>query len=216
MLPYETWDPRSAEGLALEELVTLLEEKAKGWDWKNYIPVLQASIDHGLLLQGANLTRQQRAKFAQSEQCTMSRGQHMLNFCEVLDDEKTAAIKQLIYDAHCEYLPMEHTAPLVNSQIAKDASFALSLLEAQYSDKVLLIAGKIHVRNDIGVPVHLQSLGAESLSIAFIVVDLERTKISDYFDQLHGQQFDYVVFTPNDRNQNPCIEFADKLKKLKQ
>jgi uncharacterized iron-regulated protein len=215
MLPYETWDPRSAEGLSLDELVSLLEEQAKGWDWKSYSPVLKASIEHGLLLNGANLTREQRANYAHSEECILTRGQQTLNFCEVLDNDRRATIKQLIYDAHCEYLPLEHTGPMANTQIAKDASFALSMLEAHDSEKVLLIAGKIHVRNDIGVPVHLQRLGAESISIAFIVVDPERTEISDYFDDVHGQQFDYAVFTPNDRNQDPCIEFADKLKKLK-
>ena len=215
MLPYDSWDPDSARGLTLNALVQLLEEQASGWEWEKYRPLLKVSVDHGLLLHGANLTREQRANYAHPEECTLARGERTLNLCAVLDKEKTATLKQLIYDAHCEYLPLEHTDPLASTQIAKDASFALSLLEAQDSEKVILIAGKIHVRNDIGVPVHLRRLGAESISIAFMVVDPNRTEFSQYFDQEHGQQFDYAVFTPNDRNQDPCVEFADKLKKLK-
>ena len=215
MLPYDGWDPQSAVGLELTGLVNLLENQSKGWDWNAYIPILKASIEKELLLNGANLTKPQRAQYAHSEECIVSRGEQTLNSCEVLDSDQLALLNQLIYDAHCEYLPKENTGPLANIQVAKDASFALSLLTAKDSEKILLITGKIHARKDIGVPVHLQRLGAESISIAFMVVDPERSEVTDYFDQELGQQFDFAVFTPNDRNQDPCIEFAEKLKKFK-
>ena len=220
MLPYDSWNPEAGLELDIENLLAHLNEQASGWDWESYAPILKLSLKHQLPLNGANLSKQQRAHYAQGndnqqQECIISRDKLELDICNALSTEKLAQMKQLIFDAHCEYLPLEHTDPLANTQIAKDAAFALSLVQSKKADKNLLIAGKIHVRKDIGVPVHLQRLGAKSSSIAFMVVDPERTQIEEYIDDKFGRQFDYVIFTPNDRNQDPCVEFAEKLKKLK-
>jgi len=82
--------------------------------------------------------------------------------------------------------------------------------------KVALIAGAVHVRKDIGVPVHLQRLGKQFVSIAFLNVDPDKLEVEDYIDQAElNQQFDYIYFTPSERNQDPCVEFAEQLKKMK-
>jgi len=101
-------------------------------------------------------------------------------------------------------------------QMAKDASFALSMANIGESHKVVLIAGAVHVRKDIGVPVHLQRLGKESVSIAFMAVDPEKLTVKEYSESLAlSEQFDYVYFMPSERNQDPCVEFAEQLKKMK-
>ena len=82
--------------------------------------------------------------------------------------------------------------------------------------KVALIAGAVHVRKDIGVPVHLQRLGRKSVSIAFVNVDPDKLSVEEYLDHAELiRQFDYLYFTPSERNQDPCIEFAEQLNKMK-
>ncbi|MEM8844611.1 MAG: ChaN family lipoprotein [Pseudomonadota bacterium] len=215
MLPHEGWEPDKSVGHDLETLLIQLKEQAKGWEWDIYTPILKLSLKHDLPLNGANLTKQERTNYTQPDECEIIRNQQKLEFCDALSVEKIDYLKQLIFAAHCEYLPLEHTDPLVNTQIAKDAAFALNITQSRDMDKVILIAGKNHVRKDIGVPVHLQQLGETSNSIAFVAVDPERTHLNDYLKHEFEDQYDYMVFTPSDRNQDPCIEFAEKLKKFK-
>lgn len=109
---------------------------------------------------------------------------------------------------------------MMQVQLAKDASFALTMANLKDQYQIALIAGAVHVRKDIGVPVHLQKLGfplhETVASVAFLNVDPNKLQISDYFSDANiTHQYDYVIFTPSERNQDPCEEFADQLKKMK-
>lgn len=215
MLAYDNWNQSEPHKLRLSELLAQLEEVASKWDWQQYSPILQIQIDHQLQIVGANLSDDQRSEFSKGESCGITRQGSSLEFCELLDENQRDSIRQLIFDAHCTYLPVEHIDPLLNIQIAKDASFALTLSEIGATHKAVLIAGAVHVRKDIGVPVHLKRLGGESISIAFIDVAPEKLSPKDYFDQPNlDQQFDYIYFTPSERNQDPCVEFEEQLKKM--
>ena len=220
MLAYDNWKVFSGLEMSTEELNNKLEEVAGVWKWHLYQPLVQLKQDHHLPMIGANLTREQRSEYSNDDHCKMSRGDIDSDFCELMDDSQQGVIRQLIYDAHCDYLPYEHTGSLMNTQIAKDASFALSLVSTAATHKVVLIAGAVHVRKDIGVPVHLQQLGEKSTSIAFINVSPEISDPEEYIEQSQPDQsllsqFDYVYFTPSERNQDPCVEFAEQLKKMK-
>ncbi len=220
MLNYEEWQAYSEKEMSTEELNETLEEVAGVWKWHLYAPLIDLKQAHDLPMVGANLTREQRSEFSDDKQCSMTREDVSTDFCELMDEAQQSAIRKLIFDAHCDYLPYEHTGSLMNTQIAKDASFALSLATVAATHKVVLIAGAVHVRKDIGVPVHLQQLGEKSTSIAFINVDPEITDPEEYIEQTQPDQslslqFDYVYFTPSERNQDPCVEFAEQLKKMK-
>ena len=219
MVAYDDWSKLQTEyssKQSLESLHKKLEEISGQWDWELYKPILEVQIEHQLPIVGANLTRAQLNEYSSDEKCRVSRQGVVLEFCDSLADDMQAAIKQLIFDAHCGYLPLEHTKPLLLTQMAKDASFALSLANMGNTYKVALIAGAVHVRKDIGVPVHLQRLGKQSVSIAFVNVDPDKLSIEEYIDYADlTQQFDYIYFTPSERNQDPCIEFAEQLKKMK-
>ncbi len=216
MLAYDDWDQSLHPELSLQQLHQSLEEVSSKWDWQLYEPILKLQIKHQLPMVGANLTRAQLDKYSSKQTCEISRDGYTIELCEVLSPNQEETIQQLIFDAHCGYLPLEHTQPLLRTQVAKDASFALSLAKMGKMHKVALIAGAVHVRKDIGVPVHLQSLGMESVSIAFLNVDPDKVQVEQYFDQADlNQQFDYLYFTPSERNQDPCVEFAEQLKKMK-
>ena len=220
MINYQDSAQLQQSQFGLDTLSNKLEEIAGKWNWQAYLPILKLKIDHDLEMLGANLPREQLDSFSRQEQCKIARDQAQLDVCQLLNAEQKETIQELIYDAHCGYLPREHTEPLMRTQIAKDASFALSLLEASTNSKAVLIAGSVHVRKDIGVPVHLRELGKTFVSMTFMNVDPEKTKAEDYVhasssSMSQNQQFDYIFFTPSERNQDPCVEFAEQLKKMK-
>ena len=220
MIIYDDWVQHRVPQLTLDELTQKLEQVAERWPWQLYQPLLQLQIKHQLPMVGGNLSRAQLDKFSTNEQCDITRKELTINTCDVLDQTQQETIKQLIYDAHCEYLPLAHTPPLLQAQVAKDASFAISLADNAASHHVALIAGAVHVRKDIGVPVHLQALGysiAKSIiSVAFINVQPGKNNVADYFDSPHiAEQYDYILFTPSERNQDPCEEFAEQLQRMK-
>ena len=216
MLAYEDWKQPLHPEYSLDELHQKLEQVSSRWDWDLYRPILDIQIKHQLPMVGANLTRVQIDEYSSDEKCQLTRQGTSLAFCDLLTDDQKNSIKQLIFDAHCGYLPLENSAPLLKTQMAKDASFAVSLVNLGNTHKVALIAGAVHIRKDIGVPVHLHRLGQQSVSIAFVNVDPDKLAVEDYVDHADSnQQFDYLYFTPSERNQDPCVEFAEQLKKMK-
>ena len=215
MLAVEAWPDQAKTWSNLSELQSQWEQAAKLWQWDLYQPILELAVERELPVLAANLTKQQRTEYAKDSVCSIQRDGKEIEFCDTISAEQKQIIEQLILDAHCGYLQAENLPPLVNTQIAKDASFALSLVQSTEKNPAVLIAGAVHVRNDIGVPVYLRSLGKESMSIAFIAVDPERDQPEQYFDHALGRQFDYALFTPSERNIDPCDEFAEQLKKMK-
>lgn len=216
MLSVAAWHDQPERWADLAELKRNLTAVAKEWQWELYEPILELAVDRNLPLIAANLSKQQRAYFAEQANCQVEQAGKKFNFCDTISPERKKIMEKLILDAHCGYLPAKHAPPLANTQIAKDASFALSLYRAGMEYNVVLIAGAVHVRKDIGVPRHLRRIGLDSVSIAFMPVDPDRAKPADYFNQNMGLQFDYIYFTPSERNVDPCTEFAEQLKRMKQ
>jgi uncharacterized iron-regulated protein len=196
------------------QLSKALDAEASRWDWSIYQPIIDIAIDKKMPIFAANLSREALKKYAQGTVCELVHANNSMQICDTINETKYTAINQLIYDAHCGYVPTEQLNPLVNIQIAKDAAFALSMVEAGEDSNAVLIAGAVHTRKDIGVPVHLQKLGVDSLSIVFLPVDPLKENPETYFDQQFGDQYDYVFFTPSERNTDPCVEFAEQLKKM--
>lgn len=217
MLEIDTWPHSGKVWADRSELTEQLELLAKDWDWEIYQPVIELAIMEKLPIFPANLSRKTlSARYADGSSCELMLGEKSMQICDTINQEKRSAINQLIFDAHCGYVPNDKLAPLVNTQIAKDAAFALSMVNAGEHRRAVLITGAVHARKDIGVPVHLKKLGFDSLSIVFKPVDPARLKPQEYFDQHLAMPYEYVFFTPSERNTDPCVEFAEQLKRMKQ
>ena len=215
MLAIEEWQYDHRRWSSLAELRKSVRATSGKWQWELYDPILKIAVQHNMPIRAANLTPQQRMRYAGENNCQVQQAGQTFRFCDTLSSAQNKAIGKLILDAHCGYLQVGQEPPLVQTQIAKDASFALSLYRAGKENKVVFIAGAVHVRKDIGVPRHLKRIGINSLSIAFIPVNPEKVTPADYIDHKLGRPFDYIIFTPSDRNTDPCVEFAEQLKKLK-
>lgn len=132
---------------------------AGGWPWQDYGPLVMAAVKAGVPVLGGNLPR------AQMKQ-TMADARY--------DSHLPAAGWQLqldaIKDGHCGLLPESQFAPMARIQLARDESMAKVSTAAQKLAKpgqsVLLVAGRGHVRSDIGVPTWLPADFKSKVAIA--------------------------------------------------
>lgn len=214
MLEVDTWPQSGHVWQDSEQLNTELMSLANRWDWQIYQPIIEVAVAERLPIVAANLSREALSSYSDGTACQLAREEKSVQICDTINQAKNAAINALIFDAHCGYVPREQLAPLVNIQITKDASFALSMINAGEDGNAVLITGAVHARKDIGVPVHLKKLGFDSLSIVFKPVDPIKENPQEYLDDRLGQQYDYIFFTPSERNTDPCVEFAEQLKKM--
>ncbi len=200
-----------------EQLLQQLEKVSPGWDWPIYQPVIDVARQAQLSLYGANIDKQlQHLIMRDPQRCQFEIQAHQVNLCQALPAPRQQFIKQTIYHSHCGYMPIEHTQGMAHVQMAKDTSMAIGVAASSIQAKVILIAGSTHIRKDIGVPAQLMKLAKPSLSIAILPVHPERSEATDYW-QRDSQlaPYDYVIFTPSDTNQDPCVEFSKQLEKMR-
>ncbi|QXZ09198.1 ChaN family lipoprotein [Comamonas sp. Y33R10-2] len=130
-----------------------------GWPWKDYGPMVMAAVQAGVPVLGGNLPR------AQMKQ-VMGDARY--------DSHLPTAGWQLqldaIRDGHCGLLPESQFTPMARIQLARDEAMAKAITAAQKAAKpgqtVLLIAGRGHVRSDIGVPTWLAPEFTPKVAIA--------------------------------------------------
>lgn len=189
-----------------------LEKYAKGWDWSIYTAITDLAVIKQLPILAANLSQQQLRAYASDERCSIEREGLLMRFCDVLKAESVARLQTLIDRSHCGMLQPKHIPPLLKMQAAKDASFALSLWQAQQSGAApVLISGSVHVRKDIGVPVYLSQSGIAAVSITFLEVDPEFLNATDYDLAGDESSYDFIYFTPASSALDPCVEFKQQL-----
>ena len=131
-----------------------------GWPWKNYGPMVMNAVRAGVPVLGGNLPRSQMKQ-------AMGEARY--------DSHLPAAGWQLqldaIKDGHCGLLPESQFAPMARIQLARDESMARVSETAvrelgQPGKSVLLVAGRGHVRSDIGVPTWLPAEFKPKVAIA--------------------------------------------------
>ncbi len=126
------------------------------WPWARYGPVVMAAVRAGVPVLGANLPRAQMGAAAQDAALEAR-----------LDAAGLTRLQALIRDGHCGLLPEPRIAPMLRVQIARDQAMADTLTRARSSGRsVLLIAGSVHVRRDLGVPRHLPSTASLQIVLA--------------------------------------------------
>ena len=131
-----------------------------GWPWKDYGPMVMNAVRAGVPVLGGNLPR------AQMKQ-NMGEARY--------DSHLPAAGWQLQLDAikegHCGLLPESQFEPMARIQLARDESMtkvtaAAVQQQSQPGQAVMLVAGRGHVRSDIGVPTWLPANFKQKMAIA--------------------------------------------------
>ena len=139
-----------------DEVKTALQWEQGGWPWKDYGPMVMNAVRAGVPVLGGNLPRTQMKQ-------AMGEARY--------DSHLPAAGWQLqldaIKDGHCGLLPESQFAPMARIQLARDEAMAQTVRSIQPQGKaVLLVAGKGHVRRDIGVPTWLPADLKQKVAIA--------------------------------------------------
>ncbi len=135
--------PSSADEARVREALGWTDQS--GWPWPVYGPVVMAAVRSGVPVMGGNLPRaQMRGAMGQADlDSTVSE--------RVLQRQRDG-----IRESHCGLLPESQIAPMTRIQLARDRTLAQTAAQAVVPGKtVLLVAGNGHVREDLGVPLHL-------------------------------------------------------------
>jgi hypothetical protein len=128
-----------------------------------------------------------------------------------LPEDVRAAMAAEQMAAHCDALPAEIAADMVESQRLRDAAFADTVLRGRALGEgpVILIAGAGHARTDRAVPAYLAAAAPHLnvVSVAFVEVGPEGPDGLAHGDDDAPAPFDFLWFTePFDRG-DPCEGF---------
>lgn len=128
-----------------EEVRSALRWNQEGWPWPRYAPAVMAAVQAGVPVVGANLPRTSNRQ---------AMADPLLD--RLLPETALAAQQEAVRAGHCDLLPAQQIAPMARIQIARDVAMAQTVASlVQPGKTVVLLAGAGHVREDVGVPLHL-------------------------------------------------------------
>ena len=182
----------------------------KGWpSWPMYAQIVQAGIREKARIVGANLPRSEVMGAAKSGSVLVDGESRPL---PELPPDQVEAMKEEMFNAHCQHLPKEMMGMMASAQIARDVTLAHRAITADQGDGTILIAGNGHARTDRGVPWHLRNQGVKGsiLSVGFLEVQEGALDPKRYGDDGAPPPYDFVWFTPGWDRGDPCEEFGDK------
>jgi uncharacterized iron-regulated protein len=209
--------PRDAD--ALGAAVSWKESRWPDWAW--YRPIFQAGLDGWLPIIAANLprglTKEIRAK---GKDALDEPIRHRLAREEPIPPATLAALREEMAESHCGALPEPMIDPLVLVQRARDAQMAWRVESAGAARGGVLISGKGHARTDRGVPaiVARDWPGRKVVAVAFTEVQAGETDPAKYHEDEGARgpaPFDFIVFTPGAKREDPCEGMRKHMEKKK-
>lgn len=190
---------------AFAELVAWADS---GWPaWSLYRPAFTPVIEAGLPILAAAFPRAQSRRFM-SEGLAMLPAETVARYAldQPLPPELQEPLLDEMFASHCEQVPREQLAPMIEIQRIRDAVLADALLRAaELQGRAVLVAGTGHTRAS-GVPRSLSMAGqdrATILGIGFVAVDPARLDPREY-----GDEHDILVLTPDIERDDPCQGMA--------
>lgn len=169
----DTQDVRLAQLTANDDLPSMKQilqwsDKPGSWEWAVYAPLFQAALSKQALRSGNISKALISSVYREGEQ----RLQNQERFSSIF--AATPALKDYLLDqifkAHCGMQSKEGLTPMLNIQLAKDASMASKMRQ---TGRAMLIAGGEHVRAETGAPWHLRQALAASDSIVIQLVEVK-------------------------------------------
>jgi uncharacterized iron-regulated protein len=190
-----------------DALATAADWANSGWpDFAIYRPVFAACYDAHAAVVAASPTRDEvRTAMTSGIDALPAEVVAGLDRSHPLDDAQRASLTEEIEDSHCGQATPEMVTAMIQGQVFKDAFFARAL--AAEPVPAVLIAGGGHTRTDRGVPLYLEP---ESRTVLLAEVDPDRPDPAQYT----GESPDWIWFTPAVSDEDPCVAFAEQLKKM--
>ncbi|HET7410601.1 MAG TPA: ChaN family lipoprotein [Paracoccaceae bacterium] len=175
-----------------------------GWpDWDLYRPLFEAWRPE--VYTGGGLPRDALREAASAGAAALALDRFAAVLAEPLDLATRAALEDEMIAAHCDRLPRDAAAGMVEVQRLRDASFADAALRAHKAGgSTVLVTGNGHARTDRGVPAYLRAVTPELdvLSVGLLETDPDGRVPSDY-----DTPYDFVWFTAPAEREDPCASF---------
>ncbi|MGF1651443.1 MAG: ChaN family lipoprotein [Hyphomicrobiaceae bacterium] len=223
-LLWEHIDSEQAEALAayLAEpganaagLGTAIAWHERGWPaWAIYQPIAEVALREGLAMAGANAPRPLVREVARQGLGALDpvivAG---LKLDQPMPEPLEAALIEELVESHCGLMPAQAFATMKHAQRFRDAHMAKAILDAKAEhQRVVLVTGNGHARDDRGVPFDLRRLHP-GLSIASAVLT-EGSDVLDTADPVAKPPktpdgrvaAEVVIVTPAARRDDPCEE----------
>ncbi|WP_324711278.1 ChaN family lipoprotein [Pseudomonas citronellolis] len=177
----------SAAGKSPQDLYAALAWQP-GWDWSLYGPMVTWLVKQPAPLLAANLDRSEIKRIYGEQPALAGTRSTAEEVRRVLLDD--------IRESHCGLLPESQMPAMLAVQQQRDRRMAERLKAAPAP--AVLIAGGFHVRRDLGVPLHLEDLGAGEGMQVLMLAEVGKT--------VSPQQADYVWYTPALPPQDHCAK----------
>ena len=153
----EAWasGPRRTDPDAFAEAVAWAES---GWpDWALYRPIAAVAVQAGLEMIAGNPDRAPTRAVGRGGLSALAAERRTAWGLDTPVPEVVRTVQlEAVFNGHCQLMPRERLAPMVDVQLLRDASMAAAMAAAP--DGAVLIAGRGHVRGDVGVPLFLERL----------------------------------------------------------
>lgn len=181
-----------------------------GWAKYDYDPLLRATLDLGLKIYAADVSRDAIRKAAKEGPAALSADEsHRYRLDVPLGAELDDASLSEIEASHCGAMPKSAFTGMAFAQRYRDANIAdVVLTAAERHGAVVLFAGNGHVRSDRGVPWYLHNRAPERKAIALMVLEVEEGKADPEAYVPRGPDgqpaADYLIFTPRAERGDPC------------
>lgn len=169
----DSQDVRLAQLTVKDDLLSMKQtlqwsDKPGSWDWAVYSPLFQAALSKQALRSGNISKALISSVYREGEQKLKNQERFSSVFAA------TAALKDYLLDqifkAHCGMQSKDGLIPMLNIQLAKDASMASAMRQ---KGRAMLIAGGEHVRVETGAPWHLRQALPASDAIVIQLVELK-------------------------------------------
>ncbi|WP_439134494.1 ChaN family lipoprotein [Pseudomaricurvus sp.] len=195
--------------ISLNALKTELQWPEKGWSWDDYGPLFFQVIQQGGHLKAANIDRSQMMTIYRDGLEALD-DQRRFSSVDRVRDSLQAPIMDLVFDSHCGKMAKDKLQPMVDIQLAKDASMAaaVGVTHADMApNRSILITGGVHARKDVGVPRHLPS---NRSSVTLLMLEVNETLNSAaQYPAIQQNQADYVWFSPMFTDEDYCSRLSD-------
>lgn len=200
---------------AADAIATAGKLNRTGWKWPQYQPLVETAVNLNLPVIAANLSRTAaRDVFRQGLAAAPVTADETF-WRDTWNAAREAEVRATMKAGHCGQLPESMAPGMVNAQRARDAVMAKALA-AHATRGTVFIAGRGHVRRDVGVPLYLlrNAPNERMVVVGLVEVAADKTKPEDYAELQSAIElpFDYVWFTARQDRPDPCAGLSlDKL-----
>ena len=199
----------------LDQMQHKLHWNDKGWPWKDYGPLINTAAQQGAAIAAGNINSALLKKIYLQGKSTPELATARFNSMQSIPESVKEQILDQVYKSHCETMPKEKLTPMLQIQLARDASMASAMIsDTQIINEKqrpsISIAGSFHTQKSIGVPLHLRQQTQLSIK-TLLLAEVSETN-EDPGDYATSLEADFIWFTPKQQDIDYCADLRTKIR----